>query len=262
MWQRQACGLLPVRYHAELEKGMRLHADYLIQNKKMGHGETEVRPGFTKEGLSAGMTCVMGYDKSSHQAGINEQLQTLFHRSSCLAPDLSGSAMVLHRGVFLISTTRFVRSRLRGKVLVYPPHGMKAVPRSFSAGGEIPMPIDRRPARNRLGTCVGVFAMGLYWSKDLPEAPKLKLVALGPRGRTRSVLGKVFYPGHVPPVSGLEKNYRGNVAFVPTRPLKPRTTYRAVVTVSVGPPSRRARDRTHKTFSYEWEFTTGGGRRR
>ena len=262
-WQRQACGALSVDYHPELEAGMRAHGDYLARNKVMGHGETEGKPGFSTEGRDAGNSCVLGYEKRSHVDGIREQLTTLFHRTMCLAPDLSGSAMALEKGTFLTSVSKLVASPLKGKVLVYPPHGMTDVPCEFSIGGEMPMPVAGDPSPNHLGTPVGIFAMGLYRVESLPEKPAFKLVALDPstplgtsaRGNASSVDGTLHYPGNVP--AGGDRNYMGNVAFTPKSFLKPDTRYRATISVLIPKTRGATAPGDFATFAYEWEFRTG-----
>lgn len=254
LWQRQACGLLPPDYHPELEGPMRAHADYLATNKTFGHTETPGSPGYSKEGDEAGKSCLLGWGSRTCLAGVQGQLNTLFHRSGALSPEMSGSAVMLSEGTFLLSWSKIASSALAGRVLVYPPHGMTNVPCRSELASEMPCPVDDKAGR-QFGTAVGIYAASLQFATSLPEKPTLTLVPLDAKGNAGpAVEGEFHYPGHG---AGGSKDYNGNVALIPGSPLRPETLYRASINVLLpSRPGATARQ-DFAPFTCEWEFETG-----
>jgi len=252
MAHRQAAGLLPLVYDPALEAGMLKHAAYVDANDAYGHGEDPRKPGYSREGATAGMTSVIGGLKRSYVDGMDSQLRTLFHRRSCLAPELAGSAMVLHKTIFMASTRVHVAGPLRGKPLVYPAHGMVGVPCGFNIAGEVPMPAPGPREFNKLGFAVGVYLPQWRRRAALSGEVAFTLTRLSDRGRPTPVRGAVYHPGNVPDVRGVQRDYGGLVAFIPAAHLAPNRTYEAHLRAPIDGPAGRA-----IWFEYRWRFTTG-----
>ena len=258
-WHRQAAGLLPLKYDDTLERGMKLHVDYLVRNNRYSHYEDPRLPGYTKEGAQAGLTSVIGKLKKTHVEGITSQLTSLFHRSSCLAPELEASAMILDRTHFMCSTKLEVRSPLRGRPLVYPAHAMTNVPCEFNIAGESPLPFEGEAAHNTRGTAIGVRFAQLYYARSLPAEPTFTLEARPPGAQWHEVRCDLYYPGKTPRSAGVPVSYLGHVALIPKQHLAPRTLHRARIAMPL-PKGATAGDEA-STFIYEWEFTTAGAQR-
>ncbi|MEX2213560.1 MAG: hypothetical protein WD768_05505 [Phycisphaeraceae bacterium] len=253
-WHRQASGLLPLKYDEALERGMKLHIDYLVRNNRYSHYQDPRLPGYSEEGARAGLASVIGKLKKSHVDGIGSQLTSLFHRSSCLGPELETSAMVLDRTHFMCSTKMHVQGPLRGSPLVYPAHGMTEVPCEFNIAGESPLPFEGEAANNRRGTAIGVRFAQLYYARSLPSPPTLTLAARPRGGQWHEVKCDLYYPGQTPRSAGVPGSYLGHVAVIPKQFLAPRTLHRARVVMVL--PKSAATQGEAKVFAYEWEFTT------
>ena len=246
-WRRQQCGVLPVQHDPALEPAMRLHIDYMRSNDVTGHDELPGLPNYTREGAEAGMRCVIAGRVASCLDGLFAQLDTLYHRNSVLRPSLLKSAMVFHRGAFMMDVWKHTGGFLRQAIIAYPPHGMVNVRRRFHRGGEIPMPVpDTPPGGQRLGTAIGVYGVGLENRMD--ELADPQLLAASERGEV--IHGAFHYPFH-DPGTGIGKSNHGAVALVPYESLHPNALVRCSVRVTF-----KAED-GGSVFTYEWEFRTG-----
>ncbi len=255
LWERQACGLLAVEYHAELEGPMRAHANYLALNHAMGHEENAGSPGYSAEGNDAGTTSLLGWGRKTYLGGVQGQLATLIHRSGALSPNMSGSALLLSQGTFFLSWSKIASSPLSGRVLVYPPHGMTNVACRSELAMESPCPVDDR--NKPLGTAVGIFTHSLIFANSPAEKPTLTLVPLDAAGNAGpAVEGEFHYPGRG---AGGSTSTMGNIALIPGSPLRPETRYRATISALLpkGSGSGAAARGDSVPFTYEWEFETG-----
>ena len=259
-WNRQACGLLPLKYDATLEKGMKLHIDYLVRNNRYSHYENPQHPGYTVEGARAGMTSVIGKLKSNHLEAVGSQLTSMFHRSSCLAPELETSAMLLDRQHFMASTKMHNTGPLKGRPLVYPGHGMVNVPCEFSIAGESPLPFEGAAANNGRGTVVGVRWAQHYYTTRLPTAPRMTLEVQNWQGAWDAVEGDLYHPGKAPKSAGVLPSNMGHTVIVPRRFLKPDSLHR--VRVAMPGPVIEGENKEARELVYEWEFRTGESRKK
>jgi hypothetical protein len=261
-WHRQACGVMPLRYQGALEKGMREHIAYMLRNRLRTHYEQPNLPGYSREGARAGATCLIGFEKPSYRVAVRSQLTTLFHRNSLLAPDLAASAMLLEKKTFMVSTRAAMGGPLRGRVLVYPGHGMTNVPCEFNIAGEIPCPFEGPVIHNRKGPGIGIKLEMMYWLFAMPEPPTLTLESIDAAGDARAVDVDVYYPGQIPESRGLTRNYSANIAAIPKRFLRPNTRHRARVAAQLPVALKANRTFRFERFDYEWHFTTGSRSRR
>ena len=93
---RRRAGLAPVTLDADLSKGCRLHAVYLVKNigrpavQGLGmHEEDASLPGATPEGKHAGRSSVISIDpESDGGAAVDGWMDTLYHRIPLINPDL------------------------------------------------------------------------------------------------------------------------------------------------------------------------------
>jgi len=246
-WRRQQCGLLTVGDDLALEKAMRDHAEYAASSGVETHEEEPGHPRYTKAGDAAGRSSVIGWEETSILGGLSVQLATMYHRTRVLQPGLTHTALVLHKGVFMLNVFARRGGPLKDAILVYPPHGMANVLTRFHPPGESPMPTEDRAGL--LGTAVNVFCETLILAEPPAKAPTLDLV----KGRKRKpVEGAFHYPGHPPGTAAGSAN-RGNVSFVPSLPLRPRSDY--ACTTEVAMPNGA-------TFTYAWTFSTGRSAKR
>ncbi len=242
-WRRQQCGALPVAYDATLEAAMRKHAEYAAAYDSQTHEENPKLPLYTPEGDRAGRNSIIGWGDASALSALKMQFATLFHRTRPLQPGLTHTAIIFHKGVFMLNVFEHRGGPLKDAILVYPPHGMEKVRIRFHPQGEHPRPVPEKSSL--LGTAVNVFSEPLYWISDLPAAPRLVVRA---KRKKRPVEGHFHYPGK-PPHPGVTASNRGNVALIPYIALNPKTEHACEVEVPM--PSG-------KPFVYRWMFTTGG----
>jgi hypothetical protein len=151
---------------------------------------------------------------------------------------------VFEHGIFLLNVFERRGGPLADALLVYPPHGMENVRRSFHLEGENPMPIPG-PRRETvsLGTAVNVFSEPLRIAESLSQRPRLDLSA---GRRNKPVAAHFHFPG-APPDPLVGASNRGCVVRVPERPLKPRTRYEAHAHIVLPDGG---------VFDYRWRFRT------
>ena len=250
-WRRQQCGCLPVEYDFDLEAGMGKHAAYLALHGGDRHSEDPKRNGYTPEGALAAQRCIVTEGDTSMLEALQMHLSTLYHRTRPLQPGLTHTALVFHKGISLLDVFSRRGGPMKDALLVFPPHGMLGAHGRFNFGGESPMPVkDVKGQGNLLGLAVGLFSEPLRTADSLAATPSLTL-RYG-KLRTKTVEGRLHYPGHAPNARAGTSN-RGNVAFLPERWLRPRTRHDAVLEVQL--PGGRA-------FTYRWWFVTRSEPRR
>jgi len=249
-WRRQQCGLHALAYGFALEDGMRKHAEYLAADDSEAHRENPANDRYSPEGDRAAKNCVIGFEEASTLSGLEMQFATLYHRSRPLQPGLTRTALVFHKGFFLLDVFSHRGGPLAKALLVYPPHGMQDVMLRFHRSGERPMPVPEEAARNTfLGTAINLFSEDLRLLESLPASPTIEATQ-GPR--RKAVPGYAHHPGH-PPNTRVGLSNRGNVALVPSKPLKARSRYDCVAVVHLPGGT---------TIRYRWWFETAKPTRR
>jgi hypothetical protein len=152
-WRRQQVGFHPVEHDATLEPGLLAHLKYLEQNDEQGHRENPSKPGYSKEGDSAGRSSVLHYGARTHRDAVEGQFRTLLHRHYCLFPEHERAAMALHGGIHGLRIVGSYDHPLGGRACVFPPHGAADVAARMLP--EVPMPLRAAPGSG-LGTPIGV----------------------------------------------------------------------------------------------------------
>ena len=223
---------------------MHKHAEYLAADDSTAHSEDPRNSRYSPEGDRAARNCVIGFEETSALAGLQMQLATLYHRSRPLQPGLTHTAVVFHKGFFLLDIFSRRGGPLNGALLVYPPHGMTNVRLRFHPNGEHPMPVPKEDQGNTwLGTAINLFSEPMRLLESLPAVPRIHAVY----GRTRKTVdGHFHYPGEAPH-AGVGASNRGNVGLVPKKPLKAKTRYDCTAKVVLP---------GGETLSYEWWFDT------
>ncbi|MDF1701643.1 MAG: hypothetical protein P1V36_10855, partial [Planctomycetota bacterium] len=246
-WRRQQCGVRPVQYDRELEAAMIKHAEYLARHPGApAHDEQPGTPGYSPEGARAGQNCIIGHGDTGALSALQMHLATLYHRTRPLQPGLTHTAIVFHRGVFLLNVFERRGGPLKGALLVYPPHGMEGVALRFHPHGENPMPVAGvKKGSHMLGTAVNVFSEPLRLAHTLAEEPTLAVFR--PRKKARPLESHFHFPGK-PPAAKVGASNRGCVARIPKKPLRGKTRY--VATTRIPLPDGTV-------FDYAWSFTTG-----
>lgn len=85
-WQeeRKNQGVPPGLFSAELQRHCVSHADYCKVNKHYGHDQDPAKPGYSKEGHDAGMSCCISYAGKS--GAMQRFLDSLYHRPQLIDP--------------------------------------------------------------------------------------------------------------------------------------------------------------------------------
>lgn len=213
-WRRQQAGCPAVAYDADLEAGMHAHARYMDHNG-IGHIQNSTAAGASEAGARAGANCVLGQQERSHLSAMQSMLATGYHRNQILDPGVGKTAIVVDNGWFLCWCGT-LDGPFAARLLLYPPHGMEAVPVQFAGTGESPMPMnDDRP-----GAVVGTM-ISLTHIKLMPRSPA---PACTVRAGSSTVRGE-FHTPHDPPTHGNATSNFGNASFLPAAPLARRTKY-------------------------------------
>ena len=146
---RRLVGLPPVSLDADLSRGCRLHARYLLTNldhpatPRLGmHNEDPKLPGYTAEGKAAGGDSVIAAGMPPI-ASIDDWMATFYHRVPLLEPDLGRIGFAFVRGgpVGRFVVLNATGGRGREPAIVYPGDGQNDVPRKGSDAGGYPVTI-------------------------------------------------------------------------------------------------------------------------
>jgi hypothetical protein len=152
---RRLAGLSPVVLDAELSRGCRLHAGYLLTNhdhpstRGLGmHDQDAKLPGYTPEGKKAGADSVIAGGMPPLPA-IDDWLATFYHRVPLLDPDLGrigfGHVKGSPVGWYVVMNT--TAGKGRDTSVVYPGDGQKDVPLRGKDGGGYPLTVSFSPGK-------------------------------------------------------------------------------------------------------------------
>jgi len=124
---RAGLDLLPVTLDREASRGALLHLRYCAKNGVNGHLEEEGKPGYTREGLAAGLASI-GYRGPLGVAGaIDGHLGSLLHRMDLIDPGITTIGIAVGSGRVWIHTGSKRRRRWEGQ-------GPQVFPESWPVG--------------------------------------------------------------------------------------------------------------------------------
>lgn len=219
---RMRAGLKPFALDLNCSAACRSHCDYVVGNGLLEgtigisiHDEDPARPGWTKEGAAAGSTSDLWPFATSLQEALIVFYGTVWHAVPIFDPTIErvGVAIVPKK----IAMLGFVGIGPSQIDFAHPADGATHIPCEFNRNGEVPSPV---PGRGNASGCG--FPVLMRLSGKLGELESAQL--LDPKGR--AVNGTSSSPEH--PANQDWPTNSKCAAFVPSMPLLPGTTYRAV----------------------------------
>ncbi|RDU37105.1 hypothetical protein DRW41_10505 [Neobacillus piezotolerans] len=236
---RRAMGIPEVKLNPLLNKASANHANYLKLNHESGHREEAGKPGYTGSGLlermlAAGMTDnvslgeVIAYSPRGVKVNIDQLVNTAYHRSIILSPDIKEIGLSYNGSSYVLNTAgyTFEDDYYASEASVYPYDGQKDVEIGFY-GFENPNPIAPFGVA-KTGYIISYYTPGKQWAEGMT------LTLKDPKGTILPVFQ--------------ETNAVGDSYFFPKQELKYNTTYTATVSYFDG----NAEENRSKT----WSFTT------
>ncbi len=164
---RRLAGLSPIVLDAELSRGCRLHARYLLTNldhpstRGLGmHDEDAKLPGYTPEGKKAGADSVIAGGMPPLPS-IDDWMATFYHRIPLLDPELGRIGFGHVRGgpVGWFAVLNATGGKGRDATIVYPGEGQKDVPLKGKDGTGYPLTVAF-PAGQKLRSPAAVLRDG------------------------------------------------------------------------------------------------------
>ena len=171
-----------VALDAELSAGALSHARYLDLNEEQkqawpdAHEEYADREGFTPEGSRAGLGGVIAFTDDPVDA-LAQWMATFYHRLPLLNPGMFGVGYGQANGVAVLDTSSLVLQPWRDHWVMWPPEGMKDVPRAWQP--ELPNPV---PGEDQDGWGYPVTLQLFFVEQDLVLDVALRLHEGGPDG--------------------------------------------------------------------------------
>lgn len=227
----------PLELDSELCRGATLHARYLELNPGQSdrwpdaHEEYPGEDGFTVRGARAGLHSVIAPGVTTPEQAISEWMETYYHRLPLLDPGLLRIGWGRVNAFSVLDCASLLAETATIGLVVWPPDGMKNVPRRFMPEHPNPVPGEDQ---STFGYAVTLQAYG----EDADYTMKLF------KGKGASATPvRCYFTSPGDPLN-LELAPAGSYGLIPVAALEARTLYTAEAV------SRTGQRRT-------WSFTTG-----
>jgi len=236
--ERVRIGLTPRPESPALSADLQKHCQFMAQNKSLQHPEEPDKPGYSREGNSAGMRSILSMGTPPPRIAAM-MVQTYFHRQDVIRPETTAF------GVGFASNYGGIDGRsARGKIpasawpVLCPAPGNAGV--GLTYGHESP---DAIPGQT------GGYPITVYFASGKLSLDSYKLCAVAGDQRGPAVDCHVFDPQTG--VSANMTGYQRCCCLIAKEPLAPSTTYEVSMQITVG----------GQPWTRTWQFTTGTGAR-
>jgi hypothetical protein len=174
---RRGMNMLPVALSRKASRHTMLHVRYLARNGGNGHMEERGKPGYTREGLRAGVSAIGSMNKGGVPSSIDGHLSSLLHRMDLIDPTITEVGIAVDSSRVWIHTECGKRRQWDGQgPVIFPgPNGAWS-PGTYS--GENPDPRPEGESKTS-GLPVTVSWFGRESIK------KIRVELRGARGRIR-----------------------------------------------------------------------------